>query len=330
LNWQTTNSLSQNNLLRVIERKVDKLTETFQYQLNQMSEKVQKSYSETKQKIEVLEKEMEKTVERSFHESTRKEQELQTLRKQVSEIEEYVKTIAKPSPPENIYSPFPISPQKLLTNIVIQHPVKPPFLPPNLPEQTTIFGRKNKEKVVVVSHITPQEEIAPKEKSLSQLMVTLKEEIVVAKNSKEEYEEASEISELEDTEASLENNSKKEFANLSKIFMVSHEESLGASTSGLHSQEVNTPPQRIVGTPLFSLDDIPPAQWRKKLLDFKAWMDAKMIDPDADRYRVIEEFCAWMTGTLKKWYQSIGTVNQDQLHRFESMDVVISAIHRKC
>jgi len=47
LNWQTTNSLSQNNLLRVIERKVDKLTETFQYQLNQMSEKVQKSYSET-------------------------------------------------------------------------------------------------------------------------------------------------------------------------------------------------------------------------------------------------------------------------------------------
>jgi len=34
-----------------------------------------------------------------------------------------------------------------------------------------------------------------------------------------------------------------------------------------------------------------------------------------------------MTGTLKEWYQSIGTVNQYQLHRFENTDVVISAIH---
>jgi len=50
---------------------------------------------------------MEKTAEKSFDESTRKEQELQKLRKQVSEIEEYVKTIAKPPPPENIYLPFP-------------------------------------------------------------------------------------------------------------------------------------------------------------------------------------------------------------------------------
>jgi len=50
----------------------------------------------------------------------------------------------------------------------------------------------------------------------------------------------------------------KEYANLSKIFMVSHEENTEASTSGLHSQEINTPPQKIIGTPLFSLDDIPP------------------------------------------------------------------------
>jgi len=106
----------------------------------------------------------------------------------------------------------------------------------------------------------------------------------------------------------------KEYANLSKIFMVSHEENTEASTSGLHSQEINTPPQKIIGTPLFSLDDIPPTQWRKRILDFKAWMDAKMIHPDADRYRVIEEFCPQMTGTLKECYQSIGIVNQDQLH----------------
>jgi len=109
--------------------------------------------------------------------------------------------------------------------------------------------------------------------------------------------------------------------------MASNGGSPEASTSGLHAPEINTPPQRISGTSLFSLDDIPPKQWRKKLLDFKAWMDAKMIDPNADRYRVIEEFCARMMGTLKEWYQSIGTVNQDLLHRMESTDAVISAIH---
>jgi len=92
LNWQTTNSLAQNNLLKVIEKKVDKMTEAFQYQLNQMSVKIQKAYAETKQKIEALEKEMEKKAERSFHENSRREQELQKLRKQVFEIEEYVKT----------------------------------------------------------------------------------------------------------------------------------------------------------------------------------------------------------------------------------------------
>jgi len=88
-------------------------------------------------------------------------------------------------------------------------------------------------------------------------MATLKEEVFVAKNSKEEYEEASDTSEPKDTKASSKNNSEKEFADLSKIFMASHEEIPGASTSRLHSQEVNTPPQRIAGTPLFSLDDIP-------------------------------------------------------------------------
>jgi len=141
LNWQTTNSLAQNSLLKVIEKKVDKLTEVFQSQLNQMSEKIQKSYAETKQKIEVLEKEMEKATERSFHENAKSNQELQKLRRQVSEIEEYVKTFSKPLP-ENTYSPFPFSPKKLLSNTILHHPVKPLFLPPTLPEQTTFFSKK--------------------------------------------------------------------------------------------------------------------------------------------------------------------------------------------
>jgi len=34
-----------------------------------------------------------------------------------------------------------------------------------------------------------------------------------------------------------------------------------------------------------------------------------------------------MTGTLKEWYQSIGSTNQDILHRLDNTDVVISTIH---
>nr|KYP36791.1 polyprotein [Cajanus cajan]KYP36793.1 polyprotein [Cajanus cajan] len=82
---------------------------------------------------------------------------------------------------------------------------------------------------------------------------------------------------------------------------------------GLHSKEINTPAP--TSSPLFSLDHIPPSQWRKKFLDFKAWLDAKMVHPGADQYKVIEEFCANMTGTLKEWYMSLGQVNQDNFHR---------------
>jgi len=110
-----------------------------------MSKKIQKSYVETKQKIEVLEKDMEKATERIFHENAKREQELQKLRRQVSEIEEYVKTFAK-SLPENTYSPFPISPKKLLSSTIIHHHVKPPFLPPTLPEQITFFGKKKTQR----------------------------------------------------------------------------------------------------------------------------------------------------------------------------------------
>jgi len=255
---------------------------------------------------------MKEVTEYNFHENARKERELQKLRRQVSEIEEYVKKIANP-PPENTYSPFPISPQKLLTHTVVQHPVKPPFLPPILPEETTFFGRKNKEVMLK----KPLEKQVAEEKQQEE--TSSKDEVLVITNDSDSNTSEQIPSEEEDTDG--------EYADLSKIFMASNGGSPKASTSGLHAPEINTPPQRTSGTSLFSLDDIPPKQWRKKLLDFKAWMDTKMIDPDADRYRVIEEFCARMTGTLKEWYQSIGTVNQDLLHIMESTDAVISAIH---
>jgi len=55
------------------------------------------------------------------------------------------------------YSPFPISPKKLFSSTVIQHHGKSPFLPPVLPEPTTIFG-KRKETMTTVSQDIPLRE----------------------------------------------------------------------------------------------------------------------------------------------------------------------------
>jgi len=322
LNWQTTNSIAQNNLLKVIKKKVDKLAEDFQYMLNQMSDRIQKAYVETKQKIEALEKDREKAAERSFHENSRKEQELQKLKRQVFEIEDYVKTIAKP-PPEDTYTPFPISPKKLITSTIVQYPTKPPFLPPNLPEQTTNFGKRTK-KIATTSQTISPEESKDEAEPLDQLMVSFDADSQRSQDSEEE--EIEKPSWL--TEDVSENASDEEYADLTNILMASNENGeASTSTPGLHTQEINTSLKGISGTHLFSLDDIPPKLWRKRLLDFKSWMDAKMISPDVDRYKVIEEFCARMTGTLKEWYQSIGSTNQDLLHRLDNTDAVISTIH---
>lgn len=65
--------------------------------------------------------------------------------------------------------------------------------------------------------------------------------------------------------------------------------------------------------PWFTLDDIPPNRWRKGLLEFGAWLDTHLMKTDVDSYKIIEEFCCRMTGTLKKWYHNLGTFKQDEL-----------------
>ncbi|RZC12322.1 Protein NRT1/ PTR FAMILY 8.3 [Glycine soja] len=65
--------------------------------------------------------------------------------------------------------------------------------------------------------------------------------------------------------------------------------------------------------PWFTLDDTPPREWRKKFIEMEAWLDTKFMK-DADPYKVIEEFCCRMTGTLKEWYHNLGAVRQNQFH----------------
>nr|KYP31519.1 polyprotein [Cajanus cajan] len=51
-----------------------------------------------------------------------------------------------------------------------------------------------------------------------------------------------------------------------------------------------------------------------------------MVHPGIDQYKVIEEFCANMTSTLKEWYTSLGQVNQDNLHRTSNIDEFLGGL----
>ncbi|KAH1160510.1 hypothetical protein GLYMA_11G236000v4 [Glycine max] len=79
--------------------------------------------------------------------------------------------------------------------------------------------------------------------------------------------------------------------------------------------------------PWFTLDDTPPREWRKKLIEMGAWLDTKFMK-DADPYKVIEEFCCRMTGTLKEWYHNLGAVRQNQFHELGSTTAVLGTLHQ--
>ncbi|WVY94485.1 hypothetical protein V8G54_033573 [Vigna mungo] len=69
------------------------------------------------------------------------------------------------------------------------------------------------------------------------------------------------------------------------------------TTSSSTRQELIYESPKEIKPPL--RDDLSPNQWRAKLIEFGAWLDTKLIK-DAYSYKVIEELCCRMTGTLKE------------------------------
>ncbi|KAI5391035.1 hypothetical protein KIW84_076048 [Lathyrus oleraceus] len=97
------------------------------------------------------------------------------------------------------------------------------------------------------------------------------------------------------------------------------------------SAEETLIPERIKpnGGPWFTVDDIPPSLRRKRLLEFGAWLDTQMMKTSENNYKIIEEFCCRMTGTMKEWYHNLGTFKQDELHRLETTANILGVLHRE-
>ncbi|XP_061339072.1 uncharacterized protein LOC133285806 [Gastrolobium bilobum] len=91
----------------------------------------------------------------------------------------------------------------------------------------------------------------------------------------------------------------------------------------------NQPKKPNSGGPWFTFDDISPHLWRKRLLEFGAWIDTKLLAADADPYKVMEEFCSRMIGSLKEWYHNLGSVRQDQLHQVGTSSGMLGVLHQE-
>ncbi|KEH33365.1 hypothetical protein MtrunA17_Chr3g0094161 [Medicago truncatula] len=116
--------------------------------------------------------------------------------------------------------------------------------------------------------------------------------------------------------------------NVSRLFMVNVKEEGSFYEESLEETPV-ADKTKINSGPWFTLDDIPPNRWRERLLEFGAWLDTHLMKTGADSYKIIEEFCCRMKGTLKELYHNLGTFKQDELHRLDNAVVVLGVLHNE-
>ncbi|KAI5434801.1 hypothetical protein KIW84_021568 [Lathyrus oleraceus] len=134
---------------------------------------------------------------------------------------------------------------------------------------------------------------------------------------------------IDETPRSISSKSESEGNYIPRLFMANIKEE--DSYFEEESPEETLIPERIKlnGAPWFTFDDIPPSRWRKRLLEFGAWLDTQMMKTSADSYKIIEEFCCRMTGTMKEWYHNLGSFKQDELHRLETTANILGVLHRE-
>jgi len=332
LNWHTENAKAQNNILKRIDAGVSRLSthiEETDGRILHLSERMQKHYHHLSLEISRLEKEWKTT---SFGKaSDEKEREIRSLKSQIQELDDLIAKKEK-----QLYHPDPYAFVPPLLTSTRTSPFHPPYQPSSWTLPTASAHRTRKQPQTHEQQRTSSTK-SEKEKEVfqdsqdpySQLTIETcpKPCLITSEYTSSEY----------DTDESLQDSNKEEeqgnhfldilMANTSS----SRQEPIYESPE--EEEEVSSfPPrgdnQRPISGPWFTLDDITPDQWRKRLIEFGAWLDTKLIK-EADTYKVIEEFCCRMTGTLKEWYHNLGAVRQDQFHALGSTAAVLGALHEE-
>ena len=332
LNWQTENAKAQNNILKRIDARVSRLStyiEETDGRLLHLSERMQKHYQHLSLEISRLENEWKIT---SFGKaSDEKEREIRKLKSQIQELDEIIVRKEK-----QLYYPDPYAFVPSLLPSTRISSFHPPYQssPWVLPTASAHRTRKQPEipGLKKTSSTNPEKErevFQDSQDPYSQLTIEacISPHLTPSEYTSSEY----------DTEESLLDINKEE--EQGKHFL----DILMANTSSTRHERIYESPeeeeevssfpprgdsQRPISGPWFTLDDITPDQWRKRLIEFGAWLDTKLIK-ETDTYKVIEEFCCRMTGTLKEWYHNLGAVRQDQFHTLGSTAAVLGALHEE-
>ncbi|WVY98415.1 hypothetical protein V8G54_030566 [Vigna mungo] len=264
LNWQTENAKVQNFMLRRIDQKIDGLSSQVKNtdaRLELLSERMKEHYVHLTAEISRLEEEWKMTTFGEASHAT--EREIKKLKAQLHDLDHYI------DPP-----PFT------------------PYRPLFQPSSSTVSTQETRK--------TPTQ-------TLSQSPMDSSEKEDYFQDSQDPYAQFTientsiRSSEYTSSDENIENysdnysKSSNEYAN---VLMAN------TASSSTRQEPIYESPEEIEphlrDNPSKPNNDLSPNQWRAKLIEFGAWLDTKLIK-DADSYKVIEEFCCQMTGTLKEW-----------------------------
>ncbi|KAH9697764.1 hypothetical protein KPL71_023747 [Citrus sinensis] len=154
-----------------------------------------------------------------------------------------------------------------------------------------------------------------------------------------------------DTESSAStSDSKKSYADITKILMVqpdpptqgqtSHtepyvdipsefEDEMHESSATNHPPPTQTNPssQKSSNGPWFTFDDLPSHKWRDRLTKMSAWIDLQMLRPGATTQSVLREFATRFTGALRDWFDSLGQYRQLQFVDLLEVSSALAVLH---
>ncbi|MCH83046.1 polyprotein-like [Trifolium medium] len=356
--------IAQNDSLQGLNGKMVKVTERIEEaeeNLKVLSQKMQRYYKDLQAQISQLNHDLRTMSSEQLFGTTfnQKEKEMRNLKKQVKELDDIIKASKQSKEPQkkpidNIF----FNPPSFPTYFTIPERPPPfqltsPFLTASLPEfmpstyrarniRATASISKDKGKAASLNESSPDSQDNPetppskyqKEEPDSQQPDQIYPSLAITNhyspNDTSQNSTSSDndqnYTESEDSSIiAAESEPEETVMNISELFMVNLKEESYYEES--FDDERTTGKPKINGGPWFTFDDIPPNQRRRRLLDFKAWLDTHFMKADADPYKVIEEFCCRMTGSLKEWYQGLGEVSQDGLHRLENVPALLGIIH---
>ncbi|KAI5431885.1 hypothetical protein KIW84_035863 [Lathyrus oleraceus] len=254
---------------------------------------MQKHYTSLKAQVSQLDRDLRQMLEeRTFGKTfNQKEREIRNLQGQVKEIDDFLRASheRKPKPVGNYFFDPPIfptyfkqpeRPSSFCPAYVSSPPDQGRYIPttyrPKCTRTTTTSTSKTKGKASCLSASSSDSQDIP--------------ETPPPKIQKEEETPDKGF-------ISSESESRDNY--IPRLFManVKEEESFFEE----ESPEETLVPERTKpnGGPWFTFDDIPPISWRKRLLEFGAWLDTQIMKTSADSYKIIEEFRCRMTGTIK-------------------------------